>query len=203
MYDSVIRTFGERGAAAVRRFKEIFDMATDFGRSWVEITDALGAEKGLEFLKVTDISTLSDELLAGWSEAVLYQGFDVIRTIRLLKKRYDDYTREHAGTVAITASFNYLDKTGAQKELSYSNKEKILKDVALILFLFANRGASWEKIKNKSRDEFVIVTGFLQEKNDINVEVRSAWVSLKADEIIVSTIAVCFPLKVVEYFHAG
>lgn len=180
-------------------------MATDFGSSWVVITDALGAEKGLEFLKaeVTDISTLSDELLAGWSEAVLYQGFDVIRTICLLKKRYDDYTREIAGTVAKTASFNYLDKTGAQKEFSYSNKEKILKDVALILFLFANRGASWEKIKNKSRDEFVIVMGFFQEKYDINVEVRSAGVSLKADKIVVSRIAACFPLKVVEYFHAG
>lgn len=176
-----------------------------FGDSWIDITNALGGEEGLGFLKndVADISTLSDELLAGWSEAVLYQGFDVVTTIHLMKKRHDAYTREREGKEAKVVSFNYTDKNGVVKEFKHTNKEKILRDVAMILFLFANRGASWDKIKNKSRDEFVEVMKFLQEKFELNVEVRAAGVSLKADEIIVSRVAACFPLKVVEFFHSG
>lgn len=180
-------------------------MAEVFGTSWTEITAALGANEGLEFLQleVADLSMLSAETLAGWSEAVLYQGFDVVRTIRLMKKRYDEYTRDHAGDATIEVTFPYNDKDGSPKTFKYTNKERILKDVALILFLFSNRGASWDKIKNKSREEFQRIMDFLKEKYDINTDVRPAGVSLKADEIIVSRIAACFPLKVVEFFHAG
>lgn len=204
MYDRVKKEFGLLGEKGVKSYRYLFDME-HLGDSWVEITNALGSEDGLAFLKddVNDISTLADEMLAGWSEAVLYQGFDVIRTIRLLKSRHDKYAREKVNDAAEVASFEYTDKNGQKKEFKYTNKEKILKDVAMILFLFANRGASWDKIKNKSRDEFVTVMRFLQEKFDLNVEVRAAGVSLKADEIIVSRIAACFPLKVVEFFHSG
>nr|APG79219.1 nucleoprotein [Hubei insect virus 1] len=176
-----------------------------FGQCWNEIMTSLKIDDSLDFLvtEIDDIVTQQDEILAGWSEAVLYQGFDVVRTLKILKKNFDDYMEDHRDDAPITVTFRYSKNDGGEGTFEYDNKRRILIDVSMILFLFANRGASWEKIKDKSREEFRIVMDFLKGKYNIDTTVREGGTTLKADDIIVSRIAACFPLKVVEFFHAG
>lgn len=164
--------------------------------SWRIITEWFSEDKDLEWVKdgLVDF-TIQQEELAGWEQAVRYQGFDVKILLKKLKAsftRYETQARE-------TTSFIYKTKDG-DKTFSYSNKEHIMKDIALMLYMFANRGTSWTHLKQKSRKEFQDIMLWMEEKYQIDTSKREAGQSVGPEVVIVSRIAACFPLKVCEFF---
>lgn len=101
-----------------------------------------------------------------------------------------------------TESFTYK-VAGENKLFTYSNNEHILKDIALILYMFSSRGTSWDHLKSKSREEFQTIMTWLEEKYDIDTTKRAPGPSVGPEVVIVSRIAACFDLKVYEFFDKG
>lgn len=93
---------------------------------------------------------LSAEALVGWEQAVRYQGFDVKVLLKKIRQSYESDPIKHGEeTVSFTFKAGTEDKT-----FEYSKQEHIMKDIAMILYMFANRGTSWEHLKSKSRKGF-------------------------------------------------
>lgn len=139
--------------------------------------------------------TIEDEELSNWEQAVRYQGFDVKILLKKLKASYIKYDTAASESV----SFTYKVKDG-ERTFRYTNKEHIMKDIALLLYMFANRGTSWLHLKQKSRLEFQTIMQWMEEKYQIDTNKRNAGESVGPEVVIVSRIAACFPLKVCEFF---
>lgn len=167
---------------------------------WTDITKWFAEDSALKWVK-EDISEfdISDDILAGWEEAVRYQGFDVRVLLKKIKSSHRKYIAKEAKD-----DVSFIFKMGAtDQEFRYSNMEHIMKDIALILYMFANRGTSWEHLKQKSRAEFPKIMGWMEEKYGIDTSKRTPGSSVGPEVVLVSRIAACFPVKVCEFFNKG
>lgn len=108
--------------------------------AWADITKWFAEDSSLKWIKdeIADFN-ISDNVLMGWEEAVRYQGFDVRVLLKKIKVSFDKYM---AKEVEDRVEFTYK-KEGVDQYFVYTNKEHIMKDIALILYMFANRGTSW------------------------------------------------------------
>lgn len=163
---------------------------TDWYKSDPEI--AVWFDGELEAIKI------NAQILKGWAEVGSYQGLDIKLILKKMKERHTNYVP--AGT---QISFMYRDAAGVEREFKYTDNEKLFKDVAMLIFIFSARGTSWEKMKKKSRKEFVDVMDLLQDKYDLNVTVRKPGTPLASEDITVSRVAACFPTVVADFFHSG
>lgn len=170
----------------------------DMSDPWTEITRWFAEDRKLQWVK-DDIANfkIADDIVDGWEEAVRYQGFDVRVPLKKMRVSYEKYTGKES-----VKEVSFMFKKGNQDhEFKYSNKEHIMKDIAiaLILYMFANRGTSWEHLKQKSRAEFQEIMGWLEEKYSIDTTKRAPGSSVGPEVVLVSRIAACFPIKVCEF----
>ncbi|KAL1509943.1 hypothetical protein ABEB36_004607 [Hypothenemus hampei] len=161
-------------------------------RTVPEISEWFEAEDPANLKEITRVT------LEIWKEATLYQGFDVYRIIKLLRANYQAYM---ASLLEEQVSYE-VTVNGTKKTFRYSNNEKLTTDIHFILFLFANRGCSVQKVLEKSTDQIRTVMDWLISKLNLDITENEPGRSLGPDIITIPRIAACFPTVFCNVFHA-
>lgn len=139
------------------------------------------------------------EELPIWRALLLYQGFDLKRIIRNMIAR----RREYQDRVAFEEVRQNLRVGDREVEFVYNNQESMAKDLELIIFLFAERGNTVDKITEKSIPVVATIIGWLTEKYELDTTNHAPGTALLPDVVTISRIVSCFPVKICEYYHRG
>lgn len=168
---------------------------------WEAIATWFAEEAELEFVR-NEIANLAIEeaTMGTWKELVAYQGFDVKKVMIAMKRASEAYTQNSTGRVEYAAT---LTPGGGNVDFRWSNQEPKLKDMMLLIYLFANRGSSWAKIKEKSISVMGDIMDMLEVKYNIDVTKRTGETSLKPDTVTLPRIAACLPMLVCTFYHLG
>lgn len=137
--------------------------------------------------------------LPAWAAAMVYQGFDIKRIVKLMIARSNAYMADQP-----LAQINVEVKVnGRNVPFTYSNHQPMTKDVEMIIFLFAERGNTVTKIVSKSIPAIATIMDWMTEKYELDVVPHDPGTPLEPEVITISRIVSCFPMKLCEYFHRG
>lgn len=140
----------------------------------------------------------ADELPV-WAAAMVYQGFDIKRILKLM------ITRSNAYMAAATRNEVRVNVTvnNQQVPFVYSNMELMAKDIEMIIFLFAERGNTVQKIVRKSIPAIGTIMDWMIAKYQLDVVPHDPGATLDPELVTISRVVSCMPMKLCEYFHRG
>ncbi|KDR17104.1 hypothetical protein L798_09049 [Zootermopsis nevadensis] len=90
-----------------------------------------------------------------------------------------------------------------ERHFHYNNHESLARDIEFIIFLFAERGSTYEKFVNKSLPAVRTVMDWLVQKYNLDITVHAPLTALDPDVVTIPRIVVCFPAKICEYYNRG
>lgn len=138
------------------------------------------------------IREITDEDLLDWINALQYKGFNILNILTLVKKSYDDYMNSARGDeIIFTVKYS---TGGVSKSFGYSNKQKLSRDIHMMITLFMVRGNNLDKIKEKSMGNMSDLISCLVEKLSIDVEHHNPTTSLEPNLITMPRLCACFPI---------
>lgn len=146
-----------------------------------------------------EITTEDVLLWKDWAAAAAYQGFDVKVIIKTLHANYVNYMNG-AGRTRQTKQIDVV-VNGVSKKIEVCNQWSMPKDMQMIIMIFAVRGSTWTKLKDKSMTGLIDYLEWVQEKYDIDETVHKSCTSLSSTDVTIPRIAGCFPGILCKIFH--
>lgn len=137
------------------------------------------------------IRSIAQEDLTHWGEALQYKGFNVVTLLRKIKRSYDTYNELNTNTEVYTITYQ---KEGRDVKFTYTNKEKLSKDIHILMTIFITRGNSIDKIENKSLGNLSEIIDCLKEKLTLDTSQHDPCTSLGPEVVTLPRICACFPI---------
>lgn len=144
------------------------------------------------------LSDQRDELPI-WAAAMVYQGFDIKRILKLMLVR----SRAYMVAVERAEVAENVKVDGQERVFTYSNHESMAKDIEMIIFLFAERGNTVQKIAEKSIPAIKKIMDWLTAKYQLDTAPHEPGTPLEPEVVTISRVVSCVPMKLCEYFHRG
>lgn len=138
-------------------------------------------------------------------EVMQYEGFSPRQMIGMLLRSHRQTAEDIESDPSALECVEGVMKgpRGELMNLRYTCNELFHQDIQFICLMFINRGASFDKIRLRSKELMVSVMDLLKQKYNINTAKRKPGATLDSKTITVPRIAACFPTVTVGLFHAG
>lgn len=176
-------------------------MAAVLSPWWVEIISYFRRDAELADWLTDEVSAelskIQMEEMMVWKEATLYQGFDITRILKLAlanHKAHMAQNLEESVTIKVTVG-------NEKKEFVYTNKESMVKDLHFLIFIFANRGCSWDKLMDKTNEDVKTILLWIKGKFKLDTDTHAAGKSLPPDMVTIARLTAAFPSITCDIFR--